>query len=615
MARRGARAGTLARAALAAGTLLLAACGREAAPPPAPHIVLYLLDAARADFLSSYGHAVRTTPRIDALAASGVRFARHYSHAHTTTRSVPQLFTSRYDAPALLRYAPGHGLPWWARDEAQREETLFLPRALAAAGYRSVMVTAHPWTSADSRFGAGFEEVHEVPAGRGYAPAARVFAVAERVVEAHARERPSVPLFLFVHLLDTHTPHDPPPGDPFFSLEALGWSREEWASRQPGLSRKYIEEPPPELVEAFRGAMRSSYARVDAELGRFHDRVEEQLGGPLLHAITSDHGDAAGEGGWFEHPLGTFGTDATHHIPLVLEGEGLVPEGVVVERPTATVDVVPTLLELAGVPPPAGQRLHGRSLAALVEGSARTFRERVFYAYRLGWSRTRLGSREPGRTVVVTEDDAVHTAEEGGVHFEPAGRYRGEAGGAVETPLHEFVQTYRRLDRRRAYEARARQMTVPPMEMGLAREASEGAGACGASRGWRFARRKIVVREETEACEPLRVRVSLPAGRYRLAWRARFGGPEAALRLGVGDAPRRRLEAEDAEAELLRLGELRHDGGTLRLVVEGIGRDPAQLGPLVLERLEAGAPEEVEALSPETVEQLQSLGYLQGGDR
>jgi arylsulfatase A-like enzyme len=86
-----------------------------------------------------------------------------------------------------------------------------------------------------------------------------------------------------------------------------------------------------------------------------------------LVVLTSDHGEAFLEHGIFLH-------DDLHRetlrVPLVLRFPGRLPAGTRVRRPARLVDLMPTILELLGVPAPAA--LQGRSLAPLARGEAAT---------------------------------------------------------------------------------------------------------------------------------------------------------------------------------------------------------------------------------------------------
>ena len=89
--------------------VLLLACHDDAPNPPGgerpPHVILFMLDAARADHLSSYGYSFDTTPHIDALAEKGALFEHHYAGNQNTRKSLPTLMLGRYVAPPLFGFS------------------------------------------------------------------------------------------------------------------------------------------------------------------------------------------------------------------------------------------------------------------------------------------------------------------------------------------------------------------------------------------------------------------------------------------------------------------------------------------------------------------------------
>ena len=573
-----------------------------------PVVVVYMLDAARADFFSSYGHPFETTPEMDKMAAQGVRFARHYSHSHITARSVPQLFTSRLDAPPLVIFPPGWNMPWWDRDEIASRDMLFLPPFLREQGYATQVVTTHPWTPAESRFSRGFESYYEVPRRSYYASAEQVFRHARLAVEDYVAEGLDRPLFLYIHLLDTHTPHEPrPPNDRFFSLDELGWTFEEWRKKQPGIrDRKVLKDPDPKLLRAYHGAIRSSLAYTDRELGRFKRWLEETLDAPTLHVITSDHGDAIGEQGYFEHILANFGTDAVHHIPLILLGHG-VPSGEVVESLTGTVDVLPTMLEIMGLETPDGVVLDGRSTMRLMGSQSRPDRW-VPYVHRMGWVRARLGFRDANGSMVLSEDGRLFR-NDGSFDFRLLGDWD-EVAEQAPDPFRRLVEGVNARLKNRPFEPMARSMNVPLAELEIQ---SSRADDCWRIPGWRRDRKQIRFEApEGVVCAPLEAVFEVPLEEYEIRWKVGKFSPETRLRVSLPEFGAVWEVGHDrvSDGELM-LGVVPAPMGRARIRIEPLaGTGPVELKSLRLMRVGSLKPEELEELDPETIEQLRSLGYL-----
>ena len=127
-----------------------------------------------------------------------------------------------------------------------------------------------------------------------------------------------------------------------------------------------------------------------------------KLGRPedLLLIITADHGEEFLEHGALRH-VQLY--DEVMQIPLFLRWPGEVPEDLRIETPVSLVDVVPTILEMAGAPPIEGD---GLSLASLFEGDAR---ERTVFgqAARNRWvgGKIRYVARNNGAKCIVQDGD------------------------------------------------------------------------------------------------------------------------------------------------------------------------------------------------------------------
>ncbi len=592
---------------------VLTSCSGQAAVPARPHLVMLMLDAARADLFSSYGHPLPTTPNMDALAQSGLRFAQHFSHSNNTRQSLPQLFTSRYDAPSLLLYAPQAQDAWWKRDELLQEDAAFLPTVLGEAGYRTVMVTAHPWTVGSSKFGQAFQEVIFVPPGRAhYATASALVRRSRRVLKDH-RSQAERPLFLYVHFLDSHTPHNPAEDD-LFSLSALGWSSKEWAQKQPAKrGRKFIADASPELLEAYLGAVRSSMRGLDKEVGRLLQSLKSSLGAKTIVTVTSDHGDALGEGGHFEHGSSTFGIKALHHIPWILSGPG-VPGGGVEEGFTESVDVMPTLLDLLGVAPPPSALLDGTSMVRLPAGGT-IKRPGVPMTFRTGSQQTRLGYLSETATVLATEQDEVFQTKEGALHR--LGNLPGVASSLPRDFL-RFIRTYRQREQGRKFRLDSRALLVPAAEFLLDDSGPPGCWEAGKPLDLRaqvvFASRPASLDETNGSkCGPLRVTISMPRGRYQARWQIRAIGPEAKPRIRFRHSQGEVLVEDRSGSITVDLGEIQHPGGawTGSVAVESGGMGLSlSLGAMNWLRLGVDAEDLEQQPDSDLIEQLKGLGYL-----
>ena len=326
--------------------LLFAACRGSSSPSRAswtpPDIVLVSIDTLRADALGYAGNARARTPNLDRLANEGRAFLGAHAHNVMTLPSHANILTGRYPFEHGVRDNDGFRLdPKW-----ETAATL-----LQAAGYATgAVIGGFPL---DARFGLdrGFDLYDErYPQGANEydfrvaeRPAAEVIAAARSWYASSAGR----PRFLFVHLYDCHSPHVPPPE---FAVE-------------------FASDP-------YAGEV----AGVDSALGPLFEDLRAARA-PVLLIVTSDHGEALGEHG--EETHGLFAYEATLHVPLIAWSPGTIAPG----RDTALrrhVDILPTLLEAARVPAPAG--LPGRSLLAPGDPRAVSYFEALSATFARGWA-------------------------------------------------------------------------------------------------------------------------------------------------------------------------------------------------------------------------------------
>ncbi|MBC8423684.1 sulfatase-like hydrolase/transferase [bacterium] len=311
--------------------LCLAGCqgdgDREPVPPDGarPNLLVITLDTARADHLGCYGYPGARTPHIDRLARGGVLFDQAITAAPLTVPAHASLFTG-------LR-PPAHGAR--TNESTLTDETITtLAEVLRDAGYAT-----RAWVGAEvvrrwSGLAQGFDAYADDFSGDRRAGSGKyVEKPAAEVVGAAMTglRRVPEPFFAWVHLFDPHAPYAPP------------------------------EDHAAPSGHAYDGEI----AYADHWLGELFASLEASgRRERTVIAFLSDHGEALGQHG--EHTHGIFLYDATLHIPLILNGPGLGEPGRRVAEQVRIIDVMPTLLDLAGVPAPDG--LHGVDLSPLWRG-------------------------------------------------------------------------------------------------------------------------------------------------------------------------------------------------------------------------------------------------------
>jgi arylsulfatase A-like enzyme/Flp pilus assembly protein TadD len=344
---------------LPAGALLagLVACGRAPAPPaPAPHVVIVTVDTLRADRLGCYGRRDVATPRLDRIAAEGALAVEASAHVPLTRPSHVSIFTGLLPTE--------HGI----RDNVS---PALVPRVpLLAEIFRQGGFATGAFVSSvvlDSQ--SGLDRGFDVYADRfeGASGDAQFLNTVQKrgedtIAEAVAwlRGQSGRRVFLWLHLYEPHDPYEPP---------------EPYVSRYAG--RPYDGE----------------VAWTDELFGRFDDALASAgLRDDTALVVTSDHGEGLGEHDESLH--GFFVYQTTLRVPFLVRGPGIRP-GLRLERTVRLVDVFPSVLDLAGLAPPPGVTLSGRSLAAALRGApegeeAVTYAETLVPLLHFGWSDLRV---------------------------------------------------------------------------------------------------------------------------------------------------------------------------------------------------------------------------------
>lgn len=321
--------------------------GGGAEDPTGPNLLLVTLDTTRADRLGAYGHGAAETPRLDALAAKGIRFERAYAHAPLTLPTHASLFTGVFP--------PEHGIHDNGR-LALGPELTTLAEIFQAKGFRTgAFVSA---IALDGSFGLdrGFD-VYDDDLGEARAPGQRVLdRPATQVVDATLAwlAEDTGPFFAWAHFYDPHADYAPPSD---FALD-----------------------------DPYDGEI----AYVDAQLGRLLGWLEAQgLTRNTLIVVVADHGESLGEKG--EHTHASLIYEGTQHIPWIMVLPERIPAGAIARDLVQQVDLLPTLMELYDWSSP--DQVSGQSLGPLLRGEALDARpvyiESEYCALNFGWSSLR----------------------------------------------------------------------------------------------------------------------------------------------------------------------------------------------------------------------------------
>lgn len=335
------------------------------------NILFILLDAARADRFSCYGHQRNTTPNIDAIGNRGAIFLNNFSQATDTLVSLPRMFFSRYFTKPIFR--DYDTLPWSRYTRLELPLTIFkdfdneqiiLPEALSLNGYRTALFTELPFLTLETSFLADkFDETYDcdyeslvAPNGNGILPK----------VISWLEQNNKKKFFIYCHIMCPHIPYRINNESVKFLNDEMHESvedcRKKFQDRQYSFTAKWGTDFTRILSKLYDGNLR--YA--DSQVGILYNKLKSlNLENNTLIVITSDHGEELGDHGYYGHGLSAW--DSNIHVPLIIAHPPKIPAGVKIKGMTESVDIMPTILDLCNVKLPRNKRMDGISLLKFIK--------------------------------------------------------------------------------------------------------------------------------------------------------------------------------------------------------------------------------------------------------
>ncbi|MCZ6598100.1 MAG: sulfatase [Planctomycetota bacterium] len=315
-------------------------------------VVLVVVDTLRADHLGCYGYERDTSPAIDAFAREGVLFERALAQSTWTKPTVASLMTGLFPS----RHGVHHEF------STLDDSFVTLAEHLRAAGYRTgAFGQNHLVFGPTTGFDQGFERFQPVGAGREDAAetprAEDVVDDALAWLEELSRDGGG-PFLLYVHLFDPHGPYDPP--SPYSERFDRGYDGSVdgyvWAHGGPDRLHELTSADWDHLRDLYDGEI----AYTDAQIARLFESLEQRSGRETLIILVADHGEEFYEHRGYSH--GPTMMEEIVRVPLICRFpdwpermRGLRHAGLVQQ-----IDVLPTVLDVVGLAPPA--KLPGRSL-------------------------------------------------------------------------------------------------------------------------------------------------------------------------------------------------------------------------------------------------------------
>lgn len=381
---------SLASLAIAAGTTLRLqddASPSAAAGDTRPNVLLLVWDTTRAQSLSPFGYDRETTPNLAELTESSTRF--------TSTRSV-SCYTLSSHLSMLTGVYPSHHGARMTRQRFSPSETPTIVRQFREAGYRTGAFVGTDVLRAQSGIGFAFERYDDqvdpwVTYTSGWAfvhdlqslAAAKIPGLASNGLPHWIQDFQRPASDVLRHALEWIESDDPRPWLCFINLYDAHWpylpepsALNKWVRPYDGIVDGYAARG--DRVVAERHKLDESDGRhlndlYDAELWDLDAIVDQFLGrldlGRTSVLMTSDHGEAFGEGGRHEH---ADILECQVHVPLVLRPAGGV-EATTRPEPASGVDVAPTLLAMAKLAP--AKPMDGVSLLEPLDATRRVLVE------------------------------------------------------------------------------------------------------------------------------------------------------------------------------------------------------------------------------------------------
>jgi arylsulfatase A-like enzyme len=356
--------------------------GPEGSRAKRPNVIFYVIDGAGADLMSVYGYNRRTTPFLERLAAEGVVFEHAHSNSTWTQPSTASFMTS-------LHHSVLGGLRRGVHSTPVPPKATTMAELMQRGGYGTAVFTSNPNCARVIGLERGVDVMRDVDAENHSRSSPELHDRFWR----YRREYPGRPYWVHFQTTDVHEPNEPP--SPFAGLfvtpedhlRLKGWERQLFAKAGDVFGTTSIAEFYDVALERAKVDRRSFYnlrrglydetmAHQDRELERFVERLKaEGEWEDTLLVIAADHGHPAGTFARFGRGLiepkpegwqGALFDSYSTRVPLIFVWPRGIEGGRRFDQPVSMIDVLPTILELTGLPLP--EIVQGRSLAPLLQG-------------------------------------------------------------------------------------------------------------------------------------------------------------------------------------------------------------------------------------------------------
>jgi arylsulfatase A-like enzyme len=387
-----------------------------------PNVLLISVDTLRPDHLGCYGYERDTSPNIDRLAAEGSLFETMVSSTSWTLPAHCSMFTGLSDTV--------HGCV--EMNLRLADDRVTIAEMLKDAGYQTVGLFSGPAIHPVFGVAQGFDEyidctsfadvtIEKISSGQSLdggeiQKASTTDITNPRVLERTTKflnERRKDPFFLFVHWWDVHFDYIPPsPYDTQFDPDYEGSITGENVFGNPAVNPMMDKRDLEHIIALYDGEI----AWTDMHIGKLMATLDELgLRDNTIVIFTADHGEEFFEHGRKGHRMTLF--DEVIRLPLIIRYPGVAPAGERFTQQARMIDLVPTILDLAGLPP--ATNVMGQSLAPVFRGEELA-NDTLAISELFSVGRELRTFRRPSRKLLVNEKDggtaAFNLAQDPGEH-------------------------------------------------------------------------------------------------------------------------------------------------------------------------------------------------------
>ncbi len=339
-----------------------------------PNIVFYVIDGAAADLMSVYGYNRRTTPYLERLAAEGAVFEHAYSNSSWTKPSTASFMTS-------LQHSVLGG--YKTQSDPLPDQAMTMAQHLHRAHYQTAVFVANPNAGTLSNLQRGVDLLREdwvefsYLGGENHAESSRF------LHEAFCKWReayPAEPYWVHFQTTDVHQPWRPVA--PFAGLYVgldVGQRVNEWRQQLDAASGggqwwtrfDNTDISRIEFYDGARGLYDEGMAHNDYQIGRLVERLKAAGEWErTLFIVVADHSHGAAGLPQLDPPAppwsGPNFSSWITRIPMIVVWPERIAPGQRFSEPVSMIDMLPTILDLAGLPMP--EVMQGQSLAPLLRG-------------------------------------------------------------------------------------------------------------------------------------------------------------------------------------------------------------------------------------------------------